>query len=177
MKKPKIIFVVGPTASGKSALAVKIAKRIGSDVISADSMQIYKSMDVGTAKATEAEMQGVRHFMIDVAEPSDDFSVAEYSENAEKYIENMQKDGKIPVVCGGTGLYVESLLYPLNFANTEKSSEIRDKLNAEYDEIGGEAMWERLYKLDPESAGKLHPNDKKRLVRACLLYTSPSPRD
>ena len=96
MKKPKIIFVVGPTASGKSALAVKIAKRIGSDVISADSMQIYKSMDVGTAKVTEAEMQGVRHFMINVAEPSDDFSVAEYSENAEKHIENMQKDGKIP---------------------------------------------------------------------------------
>ena len=172
MKKPKIIFVVGPTASGKSALAVKIARRIGSDVISADSMQIYKSMDVGTAKATEAEMQGVRHFMINVAEPSDDFSVAEYSENAEKYIENMQKDGKIPVVCGGTGLYVESLLYPLNFANTEKSSEIRDKLNAEYDEIGGEAMWERLYKLDPESAGKLHPNDKKRLVRALEILLS-----
>ena len=172
MKKPKIIFVVGPTASGKSALAVKIAKRIGSDVISADSMQIYKSMDVGTAKATEAEMRGVRHFMIDVAEPSDDFSVAEYSENAEKLIENMQKDGKIPVVCGGTGLYVESLLYPLNFANTEKSSEIRDKLNAEYDEIGGEAMWERLYKLDPESAKKLHPNDKKRLVRALEILLS-----
>ena len=172
MKKPKIIFVVGPTASGKSALAVKIARRIGSDVISADSMQIYKSMDVGTATVTEVELQGVRHFMINVAEPSDDFSVAEYSENAEKYIENMQKDGKIPVVCGGTGLYVESLLYPLNFANTEKSSEIRDKQNAEYDEIGGKAMWERLYKLDPESTKKLHPNDKKRLVRALEILLS-----
>lgn len=172
MKKPKIIFVVGPTASGKSALAVKIAKRLNTDVISADSMQIYKNMDVGTAKATEAEMQGVRHFMIDVAEPSEDFSVAEFSEMAEKHIEKLQSGGKVPVVCGGTGLYVESLLYPLNFANTQKSSAVRSKLENEYDALGGAAMWERLYKLDPVSAGKLHQNDKKRLVRALEILLS-----
>ncbi len=164
--KRKVIFVVGPTASGKSALAVKIAKKLGSEVISADSMQIYKGMDVGTAKATEAEKDGIIHHLLDVCAPETQFSVAEYAEAAEKEIERISSSGAVPVVCGGTGLYVESLLYPLNFSNVAKCDELRKKLEDEYDLIGGQAMHERLLRLDEETALKLHPNDKKRIVRA-----------
>lgn len=164
--KRKVIFVVGPTASGKSALAVKIAKKLGSEVISADSMQIYKGMDVGTAKATEAEKDGIIHHLLDICAPETQFSVAEYAEAAEKEIERISSNGRVPVVCGGTGLYVESLLYPLNFSNVAKCDELRKKLEDEYDLIGGQAMHERLLRLDEETALKLHPNDKKRIVRA-----------
>lgn len=160
------IFIAGPTASGKSALAIKLAKRFDSVVISADSMQIYRTLDIGTAKEDKSVRERIPHKLIDVVDANEEFSVAEFAQMAKNEISKAQEDGKLPIVVGGTGLYFESLLYPMSFANVIKNSELREKLQAEFHELGAAAMHEKLCELDPETAQRLHENDEKRIVRA-----------
>jgi len=161
----KLIVITGPTAAGKSALGALLAKTVGGEVVSADSMQIYKYMDIGTAKPTEAEMLGVRHHMLSVVPPWEDYSVARYVSDAARCIDDILTRGRLPVLVGGTGLYIDSLLSNRDFA-VRGDAALRSELEAEYDSIGGEEMLFWLSGIDPESAASLHANDKKRIVRA-----------
>ncbi len=167
----KVYVVTGPTATGKSAVGVRISELIGGEVVSADSMQVYRHMDIGTAKATALEMRGIPHHMIDVASPFENYSTAKYVEAAEKCCRDIISRGKTPVIVGGTGLYIESLILGRDFA-PEANDGIREKYSAMYEELGGEELLERLKKRDPERAAKLHPNDKKRIVRAFEISES-----
>jgi tRNA dimethylallyltransferase len=162
----KLLFIVGPTASGKTAFAIEAAKLLNSEVISADSMQIYRKLNVGTAKATVREMQGVVHRMLDIVEPSKEFSVAEYRAQVESHIGRLVAENKTPVICGGTGLYVNSIIYPLNFSNAVKDDALRAELMCELTAKGAAYMHEKLKKLDAASAEKIHENDVKRVIRA-----------
>ena len=166
MPSKKILVIVGPTASGKTRMAVELAKAHNGEVVSADSMQIYRRMDIGTAKPTAEEMDGVPHHMIDVADPEEDFSVARYVEMASACVDDIFSRGKLPIVAGGTGLYVDSLLAGRTFAAFSPDSSLRKELEAELAERGGEAMLSELSRVDPEAAARLHPNDHKRIVRA-----------
>ena len=167
---PKILVVNGPTASGKTKLAVELAKAHNGEVISSDSMQIYRRMDVGTAKPTREEMQGIPHHMIDVADPEEDFSVARYVEMAARCVDDVLARGKLPILAGGTGLYIDSLLSGRTFAAFEPDSPLRGELEARMEREGGEALLAELAKVDPETAGRLHPNDAKRIVRALEIW-------
>ncbi len=167
---PKILVITGPTASGKTALAVELAKRHNGEVVSADSMQIYRRMDIGTAKPTETEKQGVPHHMLDVAEPEEDFSVARYVEMAADCVEDVLSRGKLPILAGGTGLYIDSLLSGRTFAAFDGSSPIRGELEERYAREGGQALLNELAGIDPETAARLHPNDGKRIVRALEVW-------
>ena len=169
MKKPLAVALVGPTASGKSSLAVKIAKHFTGEVVSADSMQIYKRMDIATAKVTAEEMQGVPHHLIDFVEPWESFSVAEYKALALSCIGDIVKRGKLPVLAGGTGFYVDTVINNTSFLDYEKT-DIRKKLLLRAENEGVEALWNELSKVDKESAEKIHKNDLKRIVRALELY-------
>lgn len=173
----KLLFIVGPTASGKSDFAVQVAKLLKTDVISSDSMQIYKDMTVGTAKITPEEQQGVTHHLIDFVNPKDSFSVAEYREKALPIIDELLKNGKTPIISGGTGLYVNGILYPMNFSDTSKDDKLRKSLENEYDEKGADFMHEKLAALDEKSALKIHKNDKKRVVRALEINLTHGNRD
>lgn len=170
MKTPKIAVVTGPTATGKTRLSVELAKELGGEIISADSMQIYMGMDIGTAKVTKAEMHGIPHHMIDVASPFEAYSVSRYVREAGACIDDILSRGKLPIVAGGTNLYIDSLIAGLDFADNEQDNALREKLGREYDELGGEAMLERLRSFDPERAAKLHPADRRRIVRAVEVY-------
>lgn len=172
MPSKKILVIVGPTASGKTRMAVELAKAHNGEVVSADSMQIYRRMDIGTAKPTAEEMDGVPHHMIDVADPEEDFSVARYVEMASACVDDILARGKLPIVAGGTGLYVDSLLSGRTFAAFSPDSSLRKELEAELAERGGEAMLAELSRVDPEAAARLHPNDHKRIVRALEVYRS-----
>ena len=145
---------------------------MGGEVVSADSMQIYTGMDIGTAKVTPQEASGVPHHMIDIVSPYEDYSVARYVEDAERACRDIISRGKIPVIAGGTGLYIDSLLSGRSFSEGDRSSEIRQRLGEEYDSLGGEAMHERLRKTDPERAALLSPNDRRRIIRALEVYES-----
>lgn len=172
MSEQKVLVLVGPTASGKTRLAVELAKEHNGEVVSADSMQIYRRMDIGTAKPTAEEMEGIPHHMIDVADPEEDFSVARYVEMAAACVDDILARGKLPIVAGGTGLYVDSLLSGRTFAAFSPESSLRQELEGELAERGGEAMLAELAQVDPEAAGRLHPNDHKRIVRALEVYRS-----
>ena len=165
---PKIAVITGPTASGKTALGVALAETLHGEVVSADSMQIYRRMDIGTAKPTPEEMRGVPHHMIDVAEPEENYSVARYVAEASACVDDILAHGKLPV--GGTGLYIDSLVSGRTFADGSSDSALRQELNERYDEIGGEGLLGELRKVDPERAQKLHAADKKRIVRAMEVY-------
>ncbi len=169
---PKILVIVGPTASGKTRMAVELAQRHNGEVISADSMQIYRTMDIGTAKPTKEEMGGIPHHMIDVADPEEDFSVARYVEMAAQCVDDVLARGKLPIVAGGTGLYIDSLLSGRTFAPFSPDSALRGELERELAEKGGQAMLEALAQVDPEAAQRLHPNDHKRIIRALEVYRS-----
>lgn len=169
---PKILVIVGPTASGKTRMAVELAQRHNGEVISADSMQIYRTMDIGTAKPTKEEMGGIPHHMIDVADPEEDFSVARYVEMAARCVDDVLARGKLPIVAGGTGLYIDSLLSGRTFAPFSPDSALRGELERELEEKGGQAMLEALAQVDPEAAQRLHPNDHKRIIRALEVYRS-----
>ncbi len=162
----RVAVITGPTATGKTALGVRLAKLLGGEVVSADSMQVYKYMDIGTAKPTPEETQGVPHHMIDVASPFEAYSVSLYVLNAARVCEDILERGKLPIIVGGTGLYIESLISGRDFAARPEDSALREELSEKYDRLGGEAMLSELSKLDPARASKLHPNDKKRIVRA-----------
>lgn len=166
MKKIPIIIIAGPTAVGKTDLSIEIAKHLNSDIISADSMQIYKYMDIGTAKITKEEMQGIKHYLIDEVYPDFEFSVAEFQERAKLYINEINNKGKIPIIAGGTGLYINSLIYNMDFTETKSNNEIREKLQKEADEHGIEYIYEKLKQLDQKSANRIHPNNVKRVIRA-----------
>lgn len=166
----KILVVTGPTATGKTALSVELAKKLGGEIVSADSMQIYRGMDIGTAKVTKAEMQNIPHHMIDIADPSEDYSVSRYVEEADAAVRGILSRGRLPIVAGGTNLYIDSLIAGLDFAEKAEDAALRESLNKRYDDIGGEAMLEHLRGFDPERAAKLHPADKRRIVRAVEIY-------
>ena len=169
---PKILVISGPTASGKTALAVELALRHSGEVVSADSMQIYRHMDIGTAKPTREEMRGVPHHMLDVADPEEDFSVARYVELAARCVDDILARGKLPIVAGGTGLYIDSLLSGRTFARFDPDSPLRRELEEELARRGGAALLEELARVDPDTAARLHPNDGKRIVRALEVYRS-----
>jgi tRNA dimethylallyltransferase len=169
-RKKRVIVISGPTASGKTAVGVELCLRIGGEVISADSMQIYRTMDIGTAKVTAEEMRGVPHHMIDVADPWEDFSVSRYVEMASQCADDILARGKTPVIVGGTGLYIDSLLSARSFACRQEDGKLRQALSAQYDAMGGEAFMERLREVDPQRAALLHPSDKKRVVRALEVF-------
>ena len=169
---PKILVISGPTASGKTALAVELALQHSGEVVSADSMQIYRRMDIGTAKPTRAEMRGVPHHMLDVADPEEDFSVARYVELAARCVDDILARGRLPIVAGGTGLYIDSLLSGRTFARFDPDSPLRRELEEELARRGGAALLEELARVDPDTAARLHPNDGKRIVRALEVYRS-----
>ena len=169
---PKILVICGPTASGKTALAVELALRHRGEVVSADSMQIYRRMDIGTAKPTREEMRGVPHHMLDVADPEEDFSVARYVDMAAKCVDDILSRGRLPILAGGTGLYIDSLLSGRTFAPFQPDSPLRGELEEQLRREGGAAMLARLAQVDPDSAARLHPNDEKRIVRALEVYQS-----
>ena len=169
---PKILVICGPTASGKTALAVELALRHHGEVVSADSMQIYRRMDIGTAKPTREEMRGVPHHMLDVADPEEDFSVARYVDMAAKCVDDILSRGKLPILAGGTGLYIDSLLSGRTFAPFQPDSPLRGQLEEQLRREGGAAMLSRLAQVDPDSAARLHPNDEKRIIRALEVYQS-----
>ena len=165
---PKMIVITGPTATGKTKLGVALAKKVGGEVVSADSMQVYKLMDIGTAKPTADEMQGITHHMMDVVSPFEEYSVARYVEDAVKCVEDILARGRTPILVGGTGLYIESLLSGRDFA--ARNDELHREISERFDEIGGEKMLRELSVIDPERAEKLYANDKKRIVRAFEIY-------
>ncbi len=171
MQNIPVLAVVGPTASGKTALAVELAKRLGGEIVSADSMQIYKGMDIASAKPTEAEKQGIPHHMMDFLSPETPYSVAEYVKAARACILEIHKRQKLPILVGGTGLYVDSLLTGTQFIETETDFDLRARLETEFDALGGEKMLEKLAAFDRDTAARLHPNNRKRIIRAFEVYT------
>ena len=170
MNKPKILCVVGPTASGKTDYAVELALKCGGEVVSCDSMQIYKHMDIGTAKPTADEMKGVKHHMIDIIEPNESFSVARFSEMARECIDDILLRGKMPVLCGGTGLYFDSTINNINFIQMDTDEEYRKYLESAAKEFGNEYVYKILKRVDKESAESIHPNNLKRVIRALEIY-------
>lgn len=171
MTKPLVAVVVGPTASGKSALAVEIAKKYGGEVVSADSMQIYKGMDIATAKPAREEMQGIPHHLISIVEPTDSFSVNEFKIKATQAIEDILSRGKFPVVAGGTGFYVDTLVNNTEFLDYEKN-DIRARLEEKAGQEGIAVLYGELKAIDPIAAERLHENDSKRIIRALEVYYS-----
>lgn len=167
---PRILVITGPTASGKTWLAVELAKQYNGEVVSADSMQIYRRMDIGTAKPTPEEMQGVPHHMIDVAGPEENFSVARYVEMASRCVDGILARGRLPILAGGTGLYVDSLLSGRTFAAFDGDSSLRCELEERYAREGGQALLDELARADPDAAARLHPNDAKRIIRALEVW-------
>ena len=166
---PKIIVIAGPTASGKTALSIALAKRFGGEVVSADSMQIYRRMDIGTAKPTFEERDGIPHHMLDVADPEESFSVARYVDMASACVDDILARGKMPIVAGGTGLYIDSLLSGRTFAPFP-SSGWRERLQARAKSEGIGVLMEELRQIDPQAAGRLHLNDEKRIIRALEVW-------
>ena len=170
MTKPKILAVAGPTASGKSALALRLAELFGGEIISCDSMQIYRRMNIGTAKPTEEELSRVKHRMIDIAEPDEDFSCADYVKIAAAETEAALVGGALPIFCGGTGLYLDAFLRGSDFGETQIDNELRRELELFARENGNEALHDMLREIDPESADAIHPNNVKRVIRAIEIY-------
>ena len=166
---PLVIVITGPTATGKTAVGAGLALAVNGEVVSADSMQVYRMMSIGTAKPTPEETRGVPHHMIDCASPFEPYSAARYVAEASACCEDILSRGKVPVIVGGTGLYIDALLAGREFAR-EGDPVLREALGREYDESGGEAMLVRLAAADPETAARLHPNDKKRIVRALEVH-------
>lgn len=166
----KVIVIAGPTASGKTSLSLSLAERLNGEIVSADSMQIYRRMDIGTAKASAAERARVPHHMIDIAEPDEDYSVARYVNDAARCCDDILERGKLPLIVGGTGLYIDSLLSGRSFGERDEDPSLRNSLNVKYDTIGGDAMLEELREFDPDRAALLHSADRKRIIRAFEVY-------
>lgn len=168
-KKP-LIILAGPTAVGKTGISVQLAKRIRGEVISADSMQVYRGMDIGTAKITREEMEGVPHHLIDVLDPREAFNVCTFHRMAREEAKKIHAAGHVPIVVGGTGFYIQSLLYDIDFDESADSEQIREDLRRELAEKGASAMHGELRRIDPESAAAIHPNNTKRVLRAIEFY-------
>lgn len=169
MKKP-LIIIAGPTACGKTDTAIMLAKRINGEIISADSMQVYKFMNIGTAKVTQKEMGGIQHYLIDEIMPDEDFNVMIFQQKAKMYIEQIYAKGKIPIIVGGTGFYINALVYDNNFMSTKSDESIRNALLKEAEEKGEAFVYEKLKAIDPEYASAVHKNNVKRVIRAIEYY-------
>lgn len=165
MKRP-LIVIGGPTACGKTGFSIKLAKKIGGEIISADSMQVYRYMDIGTAKVTQEEAQGVPHYLIDEYDPDEEYNVMLFQEKAKAYMEQIWAKGKIPILVGGTGFYINALLYDTDFTETENNTAFREECYRLAEEQGAEALYERLRQIDPEYAAGIHANNVKRVTRA-----------
>lgn len=171
--KKSLVIIAGPTAVGKTDISIEIAKRLNGEIVSADSMQIYKYLDIGSAKPTPEEMQEIKHYLIDEIDPRAEFSVSEYKELAKKYIKEVSLKGKLPIVAGGTGLYVNSLVYDMDFSNASSNKEIRDKLTKEYEEYGSEYLHNKLKEVDSKASQRIHPNNVQKVIRALeIFYTT-----
>ena len=170
MEKKKLVVIIGPTAVGKTKLSIDLAHRLDGEIISGDSMQIYKGMDIGTAKISVNEMEGIRHHLLDIKSPEEDFSVAEFQANVRPLIKKIANQAKTPMIVGGTGLYIQSVLYDYQFTENPSDPEYRSKLEAELKDKGAQAIHQLLGKIDPESAEKIHPNNSRRVVRALEVF-------
>ena len=168
--KAKVIVICGPTASGKTALSIEVAKKINGEIISCDSMQIYKDMNIGTAKPTKEEMGEIKHYLIDYVLPTERYSVAEYKKDAKKAIKEVIEKGKTPIIVGGTGLYVDSLIYEIEYPEIKFDEEYRKKLEKEVEEEGLEKLYEKAKKIDPIAIQKISKTDKKRILRVLEIY-------
>ena len=170
MTKKKLIIISGPTASGKTSVSIELAKKIKGEIISADSMQVYRYMDVGTAKIKPEEMGGIKHYLIDVLHPGEDFNIVKFQEMVKAAIDEIYLRGCTPILVGGTGFYIQSILYDINFNEENSGTEIRKKLEKEYDTMGADFMYEKLKKIDAISADNIHKNNKKRIIRAIEYF-------
>ena len=169
--KPKVIVIVGPTASGKTSLSIELAKKINGEIVSCDSMQIYKDMDIGSAKPTQEEMQGIKHYLIDVVSPNERFSVAEYKKQAERAIEEILAKGKVPIVIGGTGLYADSLIYGIEYQEIDYDENYRKSLEIQAQTDDGlKMLYNQAKRIDEEAIKKISENDKKRIIRVLEIY-------
>jgi len=165
-----VIVIVGPTASGKTKLSIELAKTINGEIISADSMQIYKYMDIGTAKPTLEERQGIKHYLIDEVTPDQEFSVAKYQSLALQYVDEVIKRNKVPIIVGGTGLYINSLIYNIQFSEIDTNWELRKELQSLAEEKGNQFLHNELKRIDANAAKRIHVNDTKRIIRAIEVY-------
>ena len=170
LNKRPLIILTGPTAVGKTALSIKLAKAVNGQMISADSMQVYRKMDIGTAKITREEMQGIPHYLIDVLDPAEDFNVVMFQKMAKEALEKIYAEGAIPIIVGGTGFYIQALLYDINFEENDGDTAIRVKYQALADENGPEYVHQLLRDIDPVSADEIHANNVKRVIRALEFY-------
>lgn len=170
MEKRPLIIITGPTAVGKTELSIKLAKAVGGEIISADSMQVYRHMDIGSAKVTEEEMEGVPHHLLDVLEPWEDFNVVIFQQMAKKALEEIYARGAVPIVAGGTGFYIQALLYDIDFKENPQGCQIRKELEALAQEKGTDYLHQCLAKVDPESAAAIHSHNVKRVIRALEYY-------
>ena len=165
MEKSKVIVICGPTASGKTSLSIELAKKVNGEIVSCDSMQIYKDMDIGSAKPTVEEMQGIKHYLLDYVSPEERYSVSDYKEDASKAIEDIIAKGKVPIVVGGTGLYLNSLIYNIQYNDMNVDLDYRNMLEKEAEENGLEKLYNRAKEIDAQAMEKVRQNDKKRIIR------------
>lgn len=170
MSKQKVVVICGPTASGKTALSIELAKKINGEIISSDSMQIYKDMDIGTAKPTIEEMQGIKHYLIDFIKPDQRYSVADFKNDAEKAIEEIIAKGKTPIIVGGTGLYVDSLIYGIEYQDIKLDEKYRQELEEIAEKNGLQELYEKAKEIDSKAMEKISVNDKKRIIRVLEIY-------
>ncbi|MBQ7410703.1 MAG: tRNA (adenosine(37)-N6)-dimethylallyltransferase MiaA [Clostridia bacterium] len=169
--KPKVVVIVGPTASGKTAISIELAKKINGEIISSDSMQIYKDMDIGTAKVTKEEAEGIKHYLIDCVSPDERYTVSDFKRDAENAIKEILEKGKTPIVVGGTGLYVNSLIYGIEYQDMKFDEQYRNELMEKAEsEQGLDKLWNEANRIDPEAMTKISRNDKKRIVRVLEIY-------
>lgn len=170
MEKRKLVVLTGPTAVGKTKLSIELAKKIGGEIISADSCQVYKCMDIGSAKIRPEEMEGIPHFLIDELEPSEEFNVVVFQQKTKQYMEEIYRRGHIPILVGGTGFYIQAVLYDIDFSKDDDNHQIREELEALAKEKGAEYIHDELRKVDPASADAIHANNVKRVIRALEYY-------
>ena len=168
--RKNLIILTGTTAAGKTALSIRLAKAVGGEIISADSMQVYRRMDIGSAKVTREEMEGVCHHLIDVLNPDEEFHVVKFQEMAKEAIKEIYDKGKIPIIVGGTGFYIQSVLYDIDFTQTDEDEDFREQLENLAREKGNEVLFEKLHRIDPKACENLHPNNVKRVIRAIEFY-------
>ncbi len=168
--KEKIVVIVGPTAVGKTSFSLEVAKKFNGEIISGDSMQVYKHLDIGTAKVTSEEMGDIPHHLIDVKEIDQSYTVSDFQEDAGKQIEDIAKRNHLPIIVGGTGLYIESLLYPVSHSEAEPNLALRSEFEQFAEDHGNQTLWQRLNEIDPKAAEKIHPNNVRRVVRALEVY-------
>lgn len=168
--KQTVIAIVGPTAVGKTQLSINLAKKFGGEIISGDSMQVYRGMDIGTAKIKPEEKQGIPHYMIDIRDPNEPFTVADFQSHVQSYIKKIIDRKKTPIIVGGSGLYIQAALYDYNFAKQERNREVVNKLEEELERFGITPLYQRLTEIDPIQASKIHPNNHRRVIRALEIY-------